>query len=203
MLAVCPKRSPSGSGAAFAVGGTSVDVKHVPGPALEALKKAIVGLAKAESRVGWFPSAKYQDGTPVAGIMMVQEFGSAKRSIPPRPTMRPTAATKADDWARMAEGASRAVLSGKLPPTGAVSVLALAAEADVRRAIIRLVSPPLSPLTILARKHRRDTGRKVAGAKELGRISREGQGADVSGISTKPLNDTGLALATLTHEVLG
>lgn len=182
-----------------------MDVKQVPGPALEALKKAIVGLNKAESRVGWFPSAKYEDGTPVAGVMMVQEFGSAKKSIPPRPTMRPTAATKADAWAKLGAGASKAVLAGAMPPNGAVTALAMQAEADVRRAIIKLTAPPLSILTLLARKHRKESGRKVSGGKELGAIDREGRKSgppDVSGVSTKPLNDTGLALATLTHEVI-
>lgn len=181
-----------------------MDVKHVPGPALQALQTAIKGLTRAESRVGWFPSAKYEDGTPVAGVMMVQEFGSSKRGIPPRPTMRPTVAAKQPTWAKQAAGASRAVLAGSLPPTGAVEALAMMAEADVRRAIIDLKSPPLSILTLLARKHRKNTGRKVAGGKELGQIDRTAREAgppDVSGVSTKPLNDTGFALATLTHEV--
>lgn len=181
-----------------------MDVRHTPGPALQALQSAIKGLTTAESRVGWFPSSKYEDGTPVAGVMMVQEFGSAKRGIPPRPTMRPTAAEKQAAWAAQAAGASRAVLSGRLPPTGAVAALAMMAEADVRRAIIQLKSPPLSILTLLARKHRKDTGRKVAGGKELGGIDKAGRKhgpPDVSGVSTKPLNDTGYALATLAHEV--
>ena len=181
-----------------------MDIKQVPGPALQALQTAIVGLTKAESRVGWFPSAKYEDGTPVAGVMMVQEFGSAKRGIPPRPTMRPTVAEKQAGWASQAAGASKAVVAGKLPPTGAVEALAMMAQADVRRAIIDLKSPPLSILTLLARKHRKEGGRKVAGGKELGAIDKAGRAngpPDVSGVSTKPLNDTGHALATLSYEV--
>lgn len=180
-----------------------MDVKKVPGQ-MEALKAAIPGLSHAESRVGWFASSKYEDGTPVAGVMMVQELGSAKRRIPPRPTMRPTAEAKGQAWATLAGKASKAVLAGKIPPTGAVAALAMAAEADVRRAIIDLKDPPLSLLTLLARKHRKDTGRKVAGGKELGAIDKAGRAngpPDVSGVSTKPLNDTGYALATLSHEV--
>jgi len=180
-----------------------MNVKKVPGQ-MQALKAAIPGLTKAESRVGWFPSAKYADGTPVAGVMMVQEFGSAKRRIPPRPTMRPTAETKGSVWASTAAGASRAVLAGKIAPTGAVEAVAMSAAADVRRAIIDLKDPPLSILTLLARKHRKETGNKVAGGKELGAIDKAGRAngpPDVSGVSTKPLNDSGLALATLTYEV--
>lgn len=182
-----------------------MQVRHVPGPGLAALQTAIKGLTKAESRVGWFPSARYEDGTPVAGVMMVQEFGSAKNGIPPRPTMRPTVAAKQTAWASQAAGASKAVLNGSLPPHGAVAALAMMAEADVRRAIIDLKSPPLSILTLLARKNRKNTGRKIKGAGELGALDKAGRAdgpPDVSGVSTKPLNDTGLALATLTHEVL-
>lgn len=184
--------------------GAAMDVKQVPGPALAALKTAIAGLSKSESRVGWFPSAKYEDGTPVAGVMMVQEFGSGKQGIPPRPTARPTIAQGEATWPKLAAGASRAVLAGSLPPNGAVRVLAMEAEADWRRAIIKLTSPALSILTLLARKHRKSTGRKVSGAKQLGAIDKAGRESgppDVSGVSTKPLNDSGLALSTLTHEV--
>ena len=63
---------------------------------------------------------------------------------------------------------------------------------------------PASILTLLARKHRKNTGRKVSGAGELGYIDKKGRKdgpPDVSGVSTKPLNDTGLAIATLSHEV--
>jgi hypothetical protein len=169
-----------------------------------ALKSAIKGMQGIESRVGWFPSAKYEDGTPVAGVMMVQEFGSGKRGIPARPTMRPTAAEKQKAWAQVGAGAGRAVMAGTMPPDGVVRALAMTAQADVRRAIIDLKSPPLSILTLLARKHRKDTGRKVAGGKELGGIDKAGRAngpPDVSGVSTKPLNDTGYALATLAFEV--
>lgn len=176
-----------------------MEVKRIPGQ-IEALKAALPGLAKAESRVGWFAAAKYPDGTPVAGVMAVQEFGSAARGIPPRPTMRPTAEAKGAAWVGIAAGAARAALAGTVAPGGAVEAVAMSAAADVRRAIIDLKEPPLSMLTLLARKHRKETGRKIAGGRELGALSKGGT-PDVSGVSTKPLNDTGYALATLTYEV--
>lgn len=179
-------------------------VTQTPSPEGRQLKQAIAGLGKAKGRVGWFPSAKYEDGTPVAGVMAVQEHGSAKQKIPPRPYFRPTAQQQQTAWAKLATGAARAVVNGKLPPDGPMRVLTMQAESDVRDAIIAVNSPALSILTLLARKHRKNTGRKVAGGKELGEVDRAGRKdgpPDVSGVSTKPLNDTGLALATLSHEV--
>ena len=179
-------------------------VRQTTSPEGRALQAAIDGLGRAKGRVGWFSSAKYEDGTPVAGVMAVQEFGSAKRSIPPRPFIRPTAAAQQAAWAGLAARAAKAVTTGKAPPDAPVRILAMQAESDVRDAIIRLTSPALSILTLLARKYRKEKGRKVAGGKELGAIARAGRKdgpPDVSGVSTKPLNDTGLALATLSHEV--
>lgn len=181
-----------------------MEIKQTPGPALAAMKTAIKGLSTAQSRVGWFPSAQYEGGTPVAGVMMVQEFGSTKRGIPPRPFFRPTAAEKERPWAALAAGASRAVLAGTLPPTGAVEALAMTARADVFQAIKDITTPQLSVLTLLARKHRKEGGAKVSGGKELGAIDKAGRAAgppDVSGVSIDPLNDTGHALATLAYEV--
>lgn len=174
-------------------------VSHRMSPLGRAMSGIIKQVAATKVRIGWFPSAQYPDGTPVAGVMMVQEMGSAKQRIPPRPFFRPTAAAHQGEWAALGARGARAVMEGKLPPEAPMQMIGLQAEADARAAIVAVTSPPLSPVTLLARKHRKDTGRKVAGGKELGRVVAEG--GDVSGVSTKPLNDTGLALATLTHEV--
>lgn len=179
-------------------------VSHRMSPLGRAMAGTIKRMGATKVRIGWFPSAKYPDGTPVAGTMAVQEFGSAKQRIPPRPFMRPTAATKHAEWAALSAGAARAVLAGSMPPDGPMQMIGMQAEADVRQAIVDVTSPPLSVLTLLARKHRKETGRKVSGGKQLGKIDRKGREAgppDVTGVSTKPLNDTGLALATLSHEV--
>lgn len=179
-------------------------VKQTTSPEGRALQQAINGLGRAKGRMGWFESSKYEDGTPVAGVMAVQEFGSAKRSIPPRPFIRPTAATQQPAWAALAGRAAQAVITGKAPPDAVARMLVMQAESDVRDAIIRVTNPALSILTLLARKHRKEKGRKVSGGAELGAIARAGRKdgpPDVSGVSTKPLNDTGYALATLSHEV--
>ena len=42
------------------------------------IKKLVVALEKSsiKAQVGWFPGAKYADGTPVAYVAAIQEFGS-------------------------------------------------------------------------------------------------------------------------------
>lgn len=181
-----------------------------------ALKQAVKSLDTSEGRVGWFESAVYEDGQPVAGVAYVQEYGSPKRSIPPRPFFRPAAEENQTAWANVAAQISKRVLAGKLPPESMNEALCLEAEGDVRKNIKRLMAPPLSLLTLLARKDRKesDKRRKKAmkygpqpeykfGGKRLGQLAAQLNDGppDVTGVSTKPLVDSGYLLATLTSQV--
>lgn len=174
-------------------------INRRPG-AREAIKAAVVALDGEQGKVGWFESAKHPDGTPVAGIAAVQEFGS--RNIPPRSFFRTTAAEQQTAWASTAAKISKAVMQGKMPAGVLTEALCLAAEGDVRAKITKITAPPLSVLTLLARKHRK-AGGKVTG-KTLGALAKQANKGppDVSGVSTKPLVDTGLMLATLTSQVI-
>ena len=158
---------------------------------IDALRHAIEGLDGAQGRVGWFASAVYEGGQPVAGIAHVQEFGSPKHNIPPRSFMRSTASEKANDWRHTAEQVSRAAAQGKIAPEKVMEAVALAAEGHVRETITKITAPALKQATIDARKRRlADGGKSVTGKKG---------GAGVAGI-TKPLVDTGILLNSLTSE---
>jgi hypothetical protein len=150
---------------------------------IEAMRQAVAGLAGAEGKVGWFESARYEGGQPVAGIAIVQEMGSAARGIPPRPFMRTTAAEKQTEWAKTAGDISRAAMLGKVPAANVMPLLCLAAEGHVRATIAKITAPPLKPATVAARKRRLVDG---------------GKGAKAS--IAKPLVDTGILLNTLTSE---
>lgn len=151
---------------------------------IEALRQTVTALDKASGRVGWFPSAVYEGGQPVAGVAMVQEFGSAKRGIPPRPYMRPTVAEKRPEWAKTVGQITKAAAQGKIAPQDVMPALTMAAEGHIRAAITKVTSPPLSAATVAARKRRRADG---------------GKGAKAS--IAKPLVDTGILLNTLSSEV--
>lgn len=150
---------------------------------IDALHQAIKGLDGAQGRVGWFPSAKYEGGQPVAGVAYVQEFGSPSRGIPPRLGMRLTATEKRQQWAKTAEQVSRAAAQGKIEPGRVMEAVALAAEGHVRETITKVQSPPLKQATIDARKRRLANG-----------------GAGAQATIAKPLVDTAILLNTLTSE---
>lgn len=151
---------------------------------IEALRETIQALDAGVGRVGWFPSAKYEKGQPVAGVAFVQEHGSTKRGIPPRPFMRPTATEKRTEWAKTVGQLTKAAAQGKLAPENIMPALTMAAEGHVRATITKISAPPLAEATVEARKRRRADG---------------GKGAKAS--IAKPLVDTGILLNTLTSEV--
>lgn len=144
-----------------------------------ALRKAIGALNDATGRVGWFESAKYENGTSVATVAAVQEYGSTKRKIPPRPFMRTTQQEKAGEWKDTARQLASAVAAGHMPPDALMEGLTQAAEGAIRQTISKVLSPPLSERTIAARARRHSKGKA----------------------STKPLVDTGYLLNTLTSQV--
>lgn len=160
-------------------------IKRIPGPGARNLHAAIKGLDGTQGKVGWFESAKYPSGAPVAGVAMVQEYGSATQGIPPRSFFRTTAADKQGEWKQVAEQVSRRVIHGEMQPSAVVEALALKGEGDVRAKISEITDPPLKDATIEARKRRNAKGRK------------DGKGE----ASSKPLVDSGLMLATLTSQV--
>ncbi len=154
-------------------------VRSVPGPGARGLQAAAKGLRKSQGKVGWFPSAVYPDGTPVALVASVQEFGSPSKGIPPRLGMRETQATKQGEWRTVSEGAVAGILAGTVAPAHLMEALCLKAEGDLREHITKVQTPALKPATIRARQRRSASGEA----------------------SSKPLNDTGYMLATLTSEI--
>lgn len=154
-------------------------MRKQPGGAGMALRKAITALHGAQGKVGWFPSAKYADGTPVALVAAVQENGSTKRNIPPRPFMRRTQAEKRAEWKDDARRLAAAVAAGQLPPDALMAGLTMKAEGAIRQTISKVSTPPLSERTIAARRRRNASGEA----------------------SNKPLVDTAIMLNTLTSQV--
>lgn len=150
---------------------------------IESLRQTVKALDAGTGRVGWFPSAKYEEGQPVAGIAMVQEFGSPARGIPPRSFMRTTAEEKQTEWAKSVAQLTKAAALGKLAPANIMPALCMVAEGHVRQTISKISAPPLKPATVAARKRRMANG---------------GKGAKSS--IAKPLVDTGILLNTLTSE---
>ena len=140
------------------------------------------GLSNKVGRVGFFPSAKYEDGTPVAYVATIQEFGAPSQGIPPRSFMRSTAETQQATWKETARKGAQAVVKGNVTGEQVLEVISQQAAGDIRRTISKLVSPPIKPATIASRLRQRADGVTV-------------------GKLDKPLVDTGTLLNSVTYEV--
>lgn len=141
------------------------------GPGVAVLTAALRSLDGVQAKTGWFETAKYADGTPVAYVATIHEFGAivvnadavagayqnggggaAPILIPARPFMRPTVAAKGDSWMKLlAQGAAQ-VLLGKATAEQVLEAVALRAAGDVAKTISTISSPPLSPRTIAGKK---------------------------------------------------
>ena len=137
----------------------------------EALDKAVSSLGAKSLEVGFLESARYEDGTPVAGVAVVHEFGSPVNGIPPRSFMRKTAEDKQGEWSNLIEQGAKAVINGTETPETMLEKVGLVAAGNIKTTITQITTPALSPATI----------------KKKG--------------SSKPLIEDGILLNSVTHRV--
>lgn len=131
------------------------------GPGAGKVAAVVKGLDGLEAKVGWFESALYPDGTPVAYVATIHEFGTDK--IPARPFMRPAVADHGQEWMdQLAAGARMAIESdGAMRPVEVLDAVAQVAAGNVGDAIQAVMSPALKPVTIARKGHAKpliDTG---------------------------------------------
>lgn len=155
-------------------------VERTPGPGDSRLRVALKGIEGNVGKVGWFATAHYPSGVPVAYVAAVQEFGYPAKNIPPRLGMRATAKEKRPEWASVAEQGAKAVLSGNATAPQLMELIGLKAAGDIRKHITTVQEPPLKPATIARRLAQRSNKKLV-------------------GNLTKPLVFTGHLLTTLTN----
>lgn len=135
-----------------------------------------------KGKVGWFDNARYEDGTPVAYVAAIHEFGSPQNKILPRPFMRTTIKERRQSWQDIAMQGAKAILNGKATPELVLEGIGQQAAGDIRKTISKIQTPSLKPATVKARLRRRANKRTV-------------------GNLTKPLVDTGYLLATVENKV--
>lgn len=146
---------------------------------IKRVEKVIKAIGNLRIEVGYFNTAKYPDGTPVAYVAAIQEWGYAAGGIPPRATIRPTIAEKQSEWGRQIAGATSGAIDGNVNIRKAYEAIGAMAAGDIGKKITQIMSPPLKSSTIRARQSRKKT----------------------PGVSAKPLVDTGLMLQSVTHKV--
>lgn len=170
---------------------------------LDQLKAALKDVEKKSLQVGWFSSARYDDGTSVAGVAVLQELGS--KTAPPRPFFRPAIEANEAKWSDLLADGARAMVEGNVTADQVMNGLGLMVVGDVKNAI-NAPHLALSPVTLALRKLKNDghtVGKGLVGA-VAGAVARGETGAGQLGApsgNTTPLNETGYMIATLTHEV--
>lgn len=174
---------------------------------IEQLMTKLDSMSDRKVEAGWFESAKYDDGTPVAGIMAQNELGNPARSIPARPFMRPAAEENKVKWKETAAKGFAAVVQGNKDADQVLNIIGLQAVSDIKNSINSGNHAALSPITIALRKHRNE-GVKIGGA-FVGAVAaaiaegKTGRGelGDQSFGNKTPLQDSGYAISTLVYEV--
>jgi hypothetical protein len=145
----------------------------------EAIKNMLAELDKKEIRVGFFENSKYPDGTPIAYVAAIQEFGYGP--IRPRPFMRPAEEANKGKWLKGIAAGVRGVIAGNVTLDHALEQVGMVAAGDVRKAIKAVTAPSLAESTVRARQ-RRKKGKKA--------------------VSRKPLVDTGQMLQAVNSAVV-
>lgn len=175
--------------------------KRTPGAAAEGLRQVIQGFGSKRLRVGFFETARYEDGTPVAYVASIHEWGSPP--IPPRPFMRPTAAREKPAWDGHLKAGAAAVARGDVTAGQVLEQIGQLAAGDISKTISQITEPPLTRTTLLARKAKQ-AGEKLGG-KRIGELHAQAAGSDapITGVSTKPLVFDGILISSVTFEVDG
>lgn len=126
------------------------EVKFEGGKELERILKHAGKGSVTDIDVGVFSTATYQDGTPVAYVYGIQEFGYKEGNIPERPTMRPATKSVQDTLIK--------ILKSDLDPKTMVVTrtiagkLGLAFQNEIQKNIAQLRSPANAESTIKAKK---------------------------------------------------
>ncbi len=143
-------------------------------------------------KVGWPKNTRYpeeQGGKYIAEIAAQNEYGAPHKAIPARPFLGPAVADNKNKWlGLLSKGVAQAIL-GNTDILEVLDKVGTVASDDVAKAIKAVTSPPLAPSTIAARKARYLSKAKGGKNKALPKYLE------------KPLIDTGIMFAAITHAV--
>jgi hypothetical protein len=168
------------------------------------LDKALRELADKVSkpavlRAGFLENATYPDGTSVASIAAIQNFGAPAAGIPARPFFTDAVKRGSPEWA----GKLAALL--KMTDYDAEKALTMMGPVlafDIQKSITETNAPPLSEVTVQLRAMRKaDPDLVVTGATVGEAADRARRGVPTDGVSTKPLVDTGTMFRYVSFEV--
>lgn len=149
-------------------------------------------------RVGFLEGATYQNGTPVAMVAAIQNFGAPSRGIPPRPFFTNMVKDKSSDWG---DGLAMALERRNNDSALALADVGQGISGQLQQSIIDTNGPPLSPITLMLRKWFWSNPEDITGT-DVGRAAAAVKaGESTAGVSTKPLEWTKHMLQSVSSEV--
>lgn len=168
------------------------------GAALDAIAKKLKNASKVE--VGFHADATYPDGTSVAMVAAIQNFGAPSVGIPPRPFFSNVVKAGRKTWGpKLAKVLKAADYDADI----ALGRMGARIQGEIQKSITDMNDPPLSPVTLLLRErfgnHPEEIrGRDVAKARED--IS-SGAVPEVTPTQSKPLVWTGVMQNAVDYKV--
>lgn len=165
------------------------------------LKAALRQIADSLSRggslkVGFLSGATYPNGTPVAMVGAILNFGAPRAGIPPRPFFSEFVAKNSKGWPDE--------IRAQLKATGydaalTMSRMGVLLQGQLRQSIRDTNQPPLSPVTLMVRQIVGPNGTATfADVQEARR--RVAAGERASDVSTKPLIWTAHMINSVAYE---
>lgn len=143
------------------------------------VEKVVETLSKKKVEVGIFNTSHYPDGTPVAYVAAIQEWGYPQGNIQARSFFRTTIEEQKPNWGRQVAGATQGAIEGKVDINNALEGIGGLASGDIGRKVTQIFSPALKESTLRNRRYKNKSGHA----------------------SDKPLVDSGLMLQSITHKV--
>lgn len=137
----------------------------VPGGGLESKLTDIASKLRGGGvvRVGFLEGATYPDGTQVAMVAAIQDFGAPAAGIPPRPFFRNMVRERSSEWPATIR---RLLLENDYDTERVLTLMGEGIAGQLRQSIVDTNEPPLKPATIRAKggvtKPLVDTGHLLA-----------------------------------------
>ena len=150
------------------------------------LRKISIAANKSKTlRVGFLENATYPNGTKVAMVAAIQEFGAPKARIPPRPFFRNMIAKHEKEWP---DAIANLLVDNGYDATKTLRMAGEAIKGQLQQSIVDTNAPALSPVTLMLRKMRSQNPNLVVTGKTVGEAAeRVAAGMSYAGVSTKPL----------------
>lgn len=115
-----------------------------------------------EVHVGFLDGATYPDGTPVAEIAAIQNYGAPAAGIPARPFFSNMIADKSPEWGTQLKSVLK---QADYDPAVALARMGEGIAGQLREVIVATNDPPLAPATIARKGSSKplvDTGHMLA-----------------------------------------